>query len=441
MVMMKRWIAVLLAVLMSAMMWGCKKDIPVEEEAGAITQKDSGAAEGEAVTNEEASGPEETGMVPEEGAKLVFWTADTEFGKEAAKRFEAEYGVPVAVEEVGLGAVDKIALSGPTGTGADVFMCPNDSFQHGVSAGLFLELEDKIADGIRERINEVGVKTVSYEDKLYGIPLSLETSCLFYNKDLVGEQPADTLEEIIEQAKEFNDPEKNKFQLLVEVGDGYKVYPFLSACGFELFGAEGADDENPGFDTDAFEKGLELVSGLKEIMPINSVDLGNDSFLNNQFIEGKVAYEISGPWNITTFKDSGVNFGVTELPTYNGKPMLPFVGIQSAHVSAFTLYPNAAQLFAQYLVSDESAAVMYEKANKLTTLRDISKIPGLSEDEILQPFVKQFEHSFPMPSASRISYYWTISAQTCQAVFDGQLTPAEGRKKAVEDWNTLLSTE
>ncbi len=437
---MKKLLLVFLLVSLAAASIGCKKNIPTEEGTEVTGTTDNNTTPG---ADDGTGGASATAaeLVPEEGAKLTFWTADTEFGEEMAQSFEAQYGVPVTVEEVGLGAVDKIALSGPAGTGADVFMCPNDSFLHGVSSGLFLELDNSIAEDLKARINEVGIKTVTYEDKLYGVPLSMETSCLFYNKDIVGDQPATTLEEILEKAGDYNDPDTNKFYFLVEVGDGYKIYPFLSTCGFVLFGEDGTEDDNPGFDTDGFEKGLELVSSLKKIMPISAVDLGNDSFLNSEFTEGKVAYEISGPWNVTEFKESGVNFGVTELPTYQGNPMTPFVGIQSAHVSAFTKYPNAAQLFAQFLVSDESATIMYEKADKITTLKDVSNIAGLSEDEHLKPFVEQFENSFPMPSASRISYYWTISAQVCQAVFDGQLTPADGRKKAVEDWNTLLATE
>ena len=294
---------------------------------------------------------------------------------------------------------------------------------------------------MNERVNEVGMKTVTSQNKVYGVPVSLETSCLFYNKDIVGEQPATTLEEILTKAKDYNDPINNNFYFLMTIGDGYKIYPMLSAYGFQLFGEDGNNADNPGFDTEEFEKGLDLVGSLKEIMPVASIDLGNVSFLRSQFSEGKIAYEISGPWDITTFKDSGVNFGVTVLPTFNGEALTPFAGVQNAHVSAFTKYPIAAQLFAEYLISDESAGIMYQLANKITTLKDVSNIEGLSEDELIKPFVEQFANSYPMPSVSRISYYWSISASICQAVFDGQLTPAEGRKKAVEDWNTLLTTE
>lgn len=450
----RRIIALIVMLTMVFVMSGCKRDIPMEEEDTAETPKQTAASDTEvsAVKDSEDANAEENAsemvnadievtLVPEEGAKLTFWTADTEYGEAVAANFEAEYGVPVTVEEVGLGAIDKIALSGPAGTGADVFMSPHDSFQHGVSAGLFLAMEDSIAARLKDRVNEVGIKTVTYENKLYGVPVSLETTCLFYNKDIVGEQPATTLEEIIEKSKDYNDPANNIFYFLMTVGDGYKIYPILSSYGFHLFGSDGNDAENPGFDTEEFEKGLELVRSLKEVMPVTAIDLGNVSFLKSQFTEGKVAYEISGPWDITTFKDSGVNFGVTVLPSYQGNALTPFAGVQNAHVSAFTKYPIAAQLFAEYLVTDQSAGIMYEKANKITTLKDVTNIPGLSEDELIKPFVEQFANSYPMPSVSRISYYWTISAQTCQAVFDGQLTPAEGRAKAVEDWNTLLTTE
>ena len=434
----RKLISILTVVFLIVSMTGCKREIPIEEED---TANITDAVKDDTVVSENSPTAKPIVLVPEEGAQLIFWTGDTAFGEAVAKNFEAEYGVPVAVEEVGLGAIDKIALSGPAGTGADVFMSPHDSFQHGAASGLFLEINKSIVSNLNARVNEVGMKTVSYKDKIYGVPVSLETSCLFYNKDLVGDQPATTLEEIIEKAPAFNDPDNNIFYFLATIGDGYKIYPMLSAYGFSLFGADGLDQDNPGFDTEEFEKGLELVSSLKEIMPINSIDLGNVSFLQSQFMEGKVAYEISGPWDITTFKESGVNFGVTTLPSFHGKQLTPFAGVLNAHVSAFTKYPIAAQLFAEYLVSDESAGVMYETVNKITTLKDVSMIKGLSEDKLIQAFVEQFADSYPMPAVSRISYYWSISAQTSQAVFDGMLTPAGGRVKAVEDWNTMLTTE
>ncbi|MDZ4957308.1 extracellular solute-binding protein, partial [Clostridium perfringens] len=123
--------------------------------------------------------------------------------------------------------------------------------------------------------------------------------------------------------------------------------------------------------------------------------------------------------SIKTMKEAGVNFGITTLPTINGKPMKAFGGIQNAHVSAYSKYPKAAQLLAKFLASKEGAEILYSKASKVTSRADISDIKGLSEDKDLSVFFEQFKNAVPMQNSKRISYYWTISDGLLGAVFDG----------------------
>lgn len=419
----KKVLAVILSVVMISSLTGCKKTLPEDEEvftgSGAINVDD---------------------MVPEEGAKLVFWTSNKEYGEEIGKAFESKYGVPVTVAQEGMGTVDKIALSGPSGEGADVFITGHDNFPKGLSSGIFMELEDAIVDNVKNIVAESGIKTIINDGKMYGIPISIEVNCLFYNKDLV-ETPAKSLEEIMEGAKTFNDPANNKFNFLCTIGDGYYEFPFLAAQGFELFGPNGDDVDSPGFDTDEYEKGLELIASLHDTMPISSTDLNNKSSLKANFMEGNVVYYITGPWDVTQIKESGMNFGITLLPTYQGKQLKPFAGVQCAFVSTFTKYPIAAELLANFLISEEGASILYKESNGITTLSDIDNVEGLSEDPYLPAFVSQFEYSIPMPSVTRTSYFWSIAQDIDRAVFDGQLTPTEARKKAIENWKALLATE
>lgn len=176
-------------------------------------------------------------------------------------------------------------------------------------------------------------------------------------------------------------------------------------------------------------------------MPVSSTDLNNKSSLKANFMEGNVAYYITGPWDIQQIKDSGVNFGITTLPTYQEKLLKPFAGVQCAFVSSFTKYPIASELLASFLISEEGAEILYDQSSGITTLKDINQVKGLSEDEYLSVFVKQFENSVPIPSQKRMSYIWSVLPDISRAVFDGQLTPAEGRSKAVENWKALLATE
>lgn len=417
---------------------GCKK-LPLEEDivntVPAVTGNDQNIPD---VTQVE--GTEEL-LVPEEGAVLKFRSGDKEFATAVAKKFYEIYGVEVKTEESGAYDFNKGVLEGATGEGPDVFMTPHDKTLEGIQAGIFLELDSDMVDRLKTEVSDVAMKTVTVEEKVYGVPVSIETHVMFYNKDLVTGEPASTFEQLKKEALIFNNDKENKFWFLTDVCAGSPLFPMLSTYGFRLFGENGTDDDNSGFDTPEFEKGLEVLADYHSIMPIPSGDLANPDFLTNQFMEGKTAYIIGGPWNVKNFREANVDFGITKLVTYDGHQQRPFAFVQNAHVSAYTKYPSAAKLFAEFLVSKEGAELLYTKAAKITSRGDAEEVNGLKEDKDLIDITKAFRESVPMPSAKRISYYWTISANIGPAVFDNKLTPKEGTKKAVEDWNAFLQAE
>ena len=435
--MMKRIMLMAGMLCVMLLLTGCK-ELPAEEGDDAAAPTQALEEGGNAAS---PTGIEEEELLPEEGAVLKFRSGDKEFAEAVAVRFYELYGVEVTTEEGGLYDFNKGVLEGATGQGPDVFMSPHDKTLEGIQAGLFLELEQQIVDELNSQVSEVAMKTVTVDGKVYGVPVSVETNIMFYNKELVTGEPAATFEQLKEEALSFNDPRENKYWYLSDVCEGSPIYPMLSTYGFDLFGPDGTDDDNPGFDTPEFELGLGVLADYRSVMPVSSGDLDNDDFRNNQFIEGKTAYIMGGPWNVKTFREEGVDFGVTSLVTYDGHPQRPFAFVQNAHISAYTSYPRAAQLLAQFLVSAEGAELLYTKASKVTSRSDVSEVNGLKEDEILIEISKAFSKSIPMPSAKRISYYWTISASIGPAVFDEKMTPKEGAEKAMDDWNALLQTE
>lgn len=424
---------VLGACMLGTAVTGCSKEIPVEEETTQV-QESSGAQTdtGEAVSE----------LVPEEGAQLTFWTTDIEFGQAVAAKFEEKYGVPVTAEEVGLDAVNKVLLDGPAGNGPDIFMVAHDSFETGYSAGIFQQIDDTVAQRLNEELSPIATPTVTRDGKMWGVPVSIESTALLYNKELVTE-PAQTMEQILEECKTFNNPSENKFWFVAACTAGYGGYPFLSANGFQLFGPDGSDDDNPGFDTEEFVGGLEMIAELGQSMGLKAADLAmeNTQMLDQNFIDGNVGYYAGGPWSVDAMVNAGVDVGVVPFPTYKGKSLTPFAGVQNAHISAYTEYPNASQLFIEYLVSDESAELLYSEANKITSRKDIESVAGLCDDEVLKVFAQQFEDAVPMPSSKRMSYYWTITESVLSAVFDGDLTPEEGAKKAQTDFEALVASE
>lgn len=445
--------AVLLSVCMlGASLTGCGKEIPVEEdnmgmqeeqEQSVTPAEEEEQAEQQEEQGEQTEEQEKTAaLAPEEGAELTYWTNNVDFGQAVGEKFEEKYGVPVTVEEVGLDAINKVLLDGPAGNGSDIFMVAHDSFETGYSAGVFMEIDQGIAGKLNNELSPKAMDTVTREGKVYGVPVSAETLALIYNKDLVTE-PAGTFEEILEECADFNNPSENKFWFVAFCTSGYGAYPYLSAKGFQLFGEDGQDNDNPGFNTDEFAAGLETVAEFGQAMGLKSSDLvmENGQLLSQNFVDGKVGYYIDGPWTVDYMHNSGVNVGVTTLPTYNGKTLTPFAGVQNAHISAYTEYPNASQLFAEYLASKEGAELLYAKANKITARKDIENIAGLCDDEISRVYAEQFAEAVPMPSSKRMSYYWTITEAVLSAVFDGEFTPEEGAQKAQADFDALVASE
>lgn len=426
----KRMVAFTLSALMAGSMGGC----------GALPKNAKTAASAAGSTAASATGE----LKPESGAKLTFRTSSAgqlKFAKAIAKKFEAKYGVKVTSEDGSVYDQNKTNLEAASGKGPDVFMSPHDKTIENQRSGLLLKLDSRITTELKKDVNDVAMKTVTVDGGVYGVPVSVETYVMFYNKKLVKGAPATSYEQLLKESKSFNSVAKNKFWFLSNVSEGATMYPMLSAYGYKPFGENGTDNNKPDFDTPAFEKGLGVLKQYHDLMPAASGDLANWDFLTNQFVTGKTAYLISGPWNVKTFRDAKADFGVASLPTYDGKKETSFAFVQNAQVSAYTKYPDAAQLFAQYLVSTEGAELLYSDASCITSRKDISQVKGLAQDEQLSAVVKCFNESIPMPTAKRVSYFWTIAANVGPAVFDGKMTPKAAAAKAKSDWDAFLKAE
>lgn len=426
--MIKKLSAISLVLALAVSGVGCaKKELPVDP---ATTPDDSVAV------NEDGK------LVPEEGAELLVWIDNEKYGTAVAEGFTKKYpGVKVTVQEVGsVEAAEKIQLDGPAGSGGDIFMLPHDKVVSAIDSGILLPIHESVASNLESTILPNALKTVQHGGVTYGVPVAVESVGIFYNKDIVGDKPAQTFEEIFEFAKTFNKPADNQFAFAMDVANAYNAYGFLTPYGFQLFGPDGTNADEPGFDSEPFLKGLEFIQSLNTILPVQTNDLKGE-FIGEQFKAGKIAYILDGPWKIEDFKKAGMNLGVITIPTVNGNTPTPFAGVQNVHVSAYTKYPNASTLFAEYMASAEGANILYSTVYKAPALKDTSVVEGLADDELLSVFVKQFENAFPMPSLTRMSYYWSIGEKAISLVFNGQVSPEQAQKAAMEEWNSLVASE
>jgi len=327
-------------------------------------------------------------------------------------------------------APGKLATDGPAGIGADVFAAPHDKTGELVASGLIQE-NDLFADRIRNEFMQGAVDAVSFQGVVYGYPTGIETYALFYNKEYVKEPPK-TYQDIVEFAKEFNDLASNRFGFMWDVGNAYYSHSFVAGYGGYVFGKGGTDKDDIGLNSKEAVEGAKFLVSLKEILPLKSDDT-NYQVMDGMFKEGKAAMIINGPWAVRGYQEAGVDFGIAPLPLLpNGEHPASFSGVRTMFVSAYTKYPNAAKLFADFITSEEMLLKRYEITKQIPPMKSLMNADIIKSDPYAAPFLEQAQFAVPMPSIPQMGVVWEPYARAFQVMWNDGVDPQKALDEAVQ---------
>ena len=347
---------------------------------------------------------------------LKMWESDgpeRQFMEWAAAEYTKDHpNIEIIYEPVGSpDARAKIELDGPAGVGADIFVAPHDHVGALVQGGHVLPVADtSFINDFADAARIAG----TYDGKLYGYPLAIETYALFYNKDII-QDPPKTWDEVIEFAKTWNDKSQNKYALVWGVGNAYYSYMFMAAYGTSLFGPNGSDKNQHGINAPATVKGLKYFQDLRaKILDVPSADM-TDDFCNSAFEAGTAPMVITGPWKISDFNKTVKNYGVTTLPGFgDGKPATSFSGVRIAFVSAYSKHVAEAEDFAKFLMSKTSLEKRFEITNQIPPRKDI-----VITDPLSNGILAQAQYAFPMPTIPEMGTYWSAMGAAYGGIWDG----------------------
>lgn len=410
---MKRTLALLLAIMLTFSLAACGT-------SGKTTSKESAK-----VTMEE--------IKPEEDAQLVAWESpdvEAEFLKEMAVKFTEKYGVPVTVEELAHDkAKGQMLQDGPAGVGADVFAAPHDHTGELVMSGLVLP--NAFAERINKEMLQSSIDAVSFEGTVYGYPRAIETYALFYNKDIFKEAPK-SYQEIIDFGKTYTKINENKYAFMWDVDNAYFTQSFLAGGGGYVFGNGGTNKDDVGLDSEGAVKGLKEMMKLKEILPIPAGDADYQPMMA-LFKEGKVGAIITGPWALDEVRESGLNYGIAKLPKFtDGNAPRPFSGVRTLFVSAYSKYPNAAQLFANFCSTEENLIRRYEVTGQIPTTKAAAEAEAIKKDPDVAALLAQAEDAIAMPSIPQIGLFWEPMGAAYGAIWNEEISVEDGLKNAAD---------
>ncbi len=362
----------------------------------------------------------------------------------------------IVVEFQHMGSVDSrnlLKTFGPSGNGADVFQFPHDQLAQAVLEDLVYPLPASTQTLLASRANPLALQiaTLSYDEtaksfdpsspnaveRLYAVPMSIESVGLYYNKDLVS-TPAATYEDLFTFADTWNAAQAadgsgrtNAEAGLYALGtsshwaDSYFMQPIYSAFGFYPFGANLNDPSAVGFNSTSMINALTWIK--TELQPrTTGTGSHNSVTAGANFEAGKIPYIIAGPWNIEAYKAAGLNFGIAPMPTINGNAERTFAGSIMAAVYKYSNNKEDAIKFVEFLNSDIAMQLQYEYKGKLPALNTtlLANIEGVNEDTNLMAMAQQLTTSVPMPTIPQVTYYWGPGEAMLTDVWDNNVAPS-----------------
>lgn len=356
--------------------------------------------------------------------KLTVWTnmsveADTiqkyadEWGKQNGYEVEVIHQSP---------SVQQFAQAVKSASGPDAVVgIPNDQLADYVNADLTAAVPDDLYSD--SDFSDAAIQACYVDGTRYAAPLSVETTALFYNMDMVTEVP-DTWEELVEEASNDGGVQFDATSIYYDLG-------FVRACGGYIFNYKDGtyDTTDIGLSNDGAIQAYQFIDDLCNKYNLITADVTADIARSN-FQNGKCAYYIGGPWDIDGFESAGVSFGITEMPTFNGENFVTPVGTQVSFVSNSSEKQDAAWQFIKYLI-DNGAVDMYEAGDRIPAKLSDQNIDAIQNNEYTQAFIAQINNGEPMPTVSEMGQLWTIHTNNIRSMWSGEQTPEEAAKNMV----------
>ena len=344
--------------------------------------------------------------------------------REIAALFTQNTGVPVSVETPD-GAPDKFFQAARAGKGPDVMIWAHDRLGEWADAGLLLPVDADPA--FTNRIFPKALQAFTHRGRLWGYPIAMESPGLIYNKALVREEdvPASLPDCARLPLPDGCSP------ILWDYGNTYFTFAFLAANGATIFPQlpDGSYDVSR---TDVDSPGA--VAALGAIVAlIRDGTLPRSltySVAEARMNEGRLAMFVSGPFAWANLRASGIDFGVTLIPGFGGRPARPFVGVVGAMFNRAS--PNldlAREFLENYLITPRGLDAM-DRCVPLGVPALRAAADAKADDPLVAGTLRNVEVGLLMPNIPRMGRFWSAMESALSAATTLQCPPAEALSSA-----------
>jgi len=374
-----------------------------------------------------------------EAGKLTIWCSEKQVDilQKLGDEFEAQYGIPVVVQEMSFGDIQTNFLrAAPVGEGPDIMVTAHDRIGELVVNGLVIPL-DFLTLSERNEFMGTAIDAFNFGGKLYGLPYAVEAIALFYNKEYMEEVPA-TFEELADLAEEYTDDEFRGF--VYNTPDFYFSAPLLFSNGGYVFKLtdKGLDPNDVGLDNAGAVAGGEFIGNLLDRGICKPGD--NYDVMDGLFKDGMAMAIINGPWAIEGYRNAGIDYGIAPIPSINGKECVPFTGVQGFLINSQS--PNtlfAIDFLANFINTPEVMYRLFKADPRPPARLDVAEM--VKDDADIISIFESAKNGIPMPNIPAMSAVWGAMGDALNQIVNKQLEPAEALEQAVDKIEAAINQQ
>ena len=341
--------------------------------------------------------------------KVTLWVSEKEGFADQIKTqiaaFEAANpGVKIEASIEGVSEADAGSkVIADVASAPDIYCFAQDQLARLVQAGALAKPGKAAAEAIKAANDAGSVAAGTVAGELYAYPMTSDNGYyLYYDKSIISEEDAESLEKIIEACEKSD----KKFRYALE--NAWYTASFFFATGCV---SNWTMDESGEFisvdDTINSDKGLIAMKGMQKLAQSSCYDSDADIFTD-------AGANVTGIWNAEAAEAHfGANLGATDLPSFT-------VDGTSYHLGSYTgnklmgVKPQTdakkgavLSLLAQYLTGEQCQKERYEKFQWGPSNKNIQASADVQANISLAALAKQGE--FGQPQGQIHGSWWDIA--------------------------------
>ncbi|MEZ4726438.1 MAG: extracellular solute-binding protein [Caldilineaceae bacterium] len=341
----------------------------------------------------------------------------------------------VVIKQEAFGSADEMLqqfqLAAAAGLGPDLMIAPSDWIPPLSAIQLIDEIGVAVDPTLLDRYLPTAVESLRYQDGLYGLPVTLDTMVLYYDRDLV-EQPPATLEGLLAAATAGQ---------LVALGTTFvDAFWGVPAFGGQLFDVE----QRVILDRGGLANWLAWLKDAREApgMILES----NRAALLSRFITDGIAYyvgstseyrdivegramEVLAATSAVTRTAQGdaaavAQIGVAPLPAGPTGSAGPFLQVQALLFSTVSSanQRTLALALAQFMTNAEQQTTLMREARLVPANNRVRVNPRL--DPVVATFAAQARNAVPLSNAPALATVFRLGGDAYVRVLEGGIEPA-----------------